>query len=80
MVLNMEQVDLIKEFAVGYVFSYTAGMGHAALVEELEEGNIPEGVVVWEPFEDLNSWELVEHIEEQYSIFEVFSERLMGRT
>ena len=74
--LSMKQIELVKEYAIGAVFSDTNEMGYTALVEQLEQGNIPEDVIIWAPYENLDPQELVEQIEEQYNIFEIFAERL----
>ena len=75
--LNMEQIELIKEFAVGAVLSDTAEMNYTALAEELEQDNIPEEVIVCGLYENLNPQELLEVLEEHYDVFEMFAEKLM---
>lgn len=77
---KIERVNLIKEYAIGAVFSDTAEKSYTALVEELEQGNIPEEVLVWQPFETLDPQALLEQVEEQYNIFEHFAERLINES
>jgi len=72
----MKQIDLIKEYAIGAVFSDTADMGYTALVEELGQDNIPEDVIVYQPYENLDPQELAEAVEEHYGVFETFAEQL----
>lgn len=72
--LNMKQIELAKQYAIGAVFTDTAEMGYSALVEELSQDNIPEEVIVYQPYENLDPQELLEVVEEQYDIFEMFAE------
>ena len=75
--LNMKQIELIKEYAIGAVLSDSNEMGYTAFAEELGQDNIPEDVIVYQPYENLDPQELLEVMEEQYSIFETFAEQLM---
>ena len=75
--LNMKQIELIKEYAIGAVLSDSNEMGYTAFAEELEQDNIPEDVIVYQPYENLNPSELLEVMEEQYDIFETFAEQLI---
>lgn len=75
--LSMKQIDLIKEYAIGAVLSDSNEIGYTAFAEELGQDNIPEEVIVYQPYENLNPSELLEVMEEQYSVFEMFAERLM---
>ena len=75
--LSMNQIELIKEYAIGAVFSETADYGYSALVEELGQDNTPEDVIVYQPYENLDPQELLELVEEQYGILESFAERLL---
>jgi len=75
--LNMKQIEVAKQYAIGEVFTDTAEMGYSALVEELSQDNIPEDVIIYQPYENLDPQELVEVIEEKYDIFENFAEDLM---
>jgi hypothetical protein len=77
--LNMEQIELIKEYAIGAVLSDSNDIGYTAFAEELEQDNIPEEVIVYQPYEHLSPQELLEAMEEQYDIFETFAEQLMEK-
>jgi len=77
--LNMKQIEIVKEYAIGAVLSDTAEMGYTAFAEELEQDNIPEDVIVYQPYENLDPQELLEVMEEQYDIFETFAEQLMEK-
>ena len=77
--LNMEQIELIKEYAMGAVLSDSNEMGYTAFAEELEQDNIPEAVIVYKPYEHLDAQELLEAMEEHYDIFETFAEQLMEK-
>jgi hypothetical protein len=75
--LNMKQIEIIKEYAIGAIFSDTAEMGYTALAEELEQDNIPEEVIIYQPYEGLSPQELLERVEEEYDVFETFAEQLL---
>ena len=75
--LNMKQIEIVKEYAIGAVLSDSNEMGYTAFAEELEQDNIPEDVIVYQPYENLNPSELLEVMEEQYDIFETFAEQLI---
>lgn len=75
--LNMKQIELIKEYAIGAVLSDSNEMGYTAFAEELGQDNIPEDVIVYQPYENLDPQELLEVMEEQYSVFETFAEQLL---
>lgn len=68
--LNMKQIDLIKEYAVGMVVSDIDVYSYDSLMEELENDNIPEEVIIFEPFESKDPQQLIEDIQEQYGILE----------
>lgn len=75
--LNMKQIELIKEYAIGAVLSDSNEMSYTDFAEELAQDNIPEEVIVYQPYENLDPQELLEVMEEQYDIFETFAERLI---
>lgn len=75
--LNMKQIELVAEYAMGAVLSDSNEMGYTAFAEALEQDNIPESVVVYQPYEHLDAQELLEAMEEHYSVFETFAEQLM---
>lgn len=75
--LSMKQIDLIKEYAIGAVLSDSNEMSYTAFAEELEQDNIPEDVIVYQLYENLNPPQLLEAMEEHYNVFEMFAERLM---
>ena len=77
--LNMKQIEVIKEFAIGAVLSDTAEISYTAFAEELEQDNIPEEAIVCGLYENLDPQELLEVLEEQYDIFETFAEQLMEK-
>jgi len=75
--LNLKQIEIIKEYAIGAVFSDTAELGYSALVEELDQDNIPEEVIVYQPYEGLDPQDLLEAVEEHYDVFETFAEQIV---
>lgn len=64
----MERLNVIRRYALGTVFSDTAGLGFEDLISQLEEDNIPDGVLVWEFFEHLSPLELLRRVEDFYDI------------
>jgi len=75
--LNLKQIEIIKEYAIGAVLSDTAEMSYSAFAEELDQDNIPEEVIVYAPYNGLDPHELLEAMEEQYDIFQTFAEQIM---
>lgn len=75
--LSMEQIELVKEYAMGAVLSDSNEIGYTAFAEALEQDTIPEEVIVYKPYEHLDAQELLEAMEEHYSVFETFAEQLM---
>jgi len=73
----MKQIELIKEYAIGAVFSDTAEMNYTALAEELDQDNIPEEVIVCGLYETLDPQELLEVLEEHYDVFEMLAEKIV---
>ena len=68
--------QLIKKYAIGAVFHDTDNLGFDFIMEKLEEGEIPDEVLVWTPYESLNASQLAERVEEQFDIFATFAVRL----
>jgi hypothetical protein len=75
--LNLNQIELIKEYAMGAVLSDSAEMNYTAFAEELEQDNIPEEVIVYQPYENYAPQELLDAMEEQYDIFLTFAEQIV---
>jgi len=75
--MNTKQVELIEEYAVGTVLSEINEITYTALVENLEQNNIPKEVIVCGLYENLHPQELLEVLEEQYDIFETFAKQLI---
>jgi len=75
--LNEKQVALVEKYAMGAVLSLPPRMTYAEFVEELGQDNIPEEVVVYKLYEDLDSHDLLEAMEEQYDIFQAFAKQVV---
>jgi hypothetical protein len=77
-IMNTRQKELVEQYAIGAVFSDTAEVGYKTLTEKLSEGVIPDEVVVWQPYEDLDASSLLERVEEQHDIFKYFAESVLA--
>lgn len=75
--LNLKQIEIIKEYAVGMVFSDFTEYTYDTLMEELQNDYIPEDVLVYELFESNDPQQLIENIEEQYGILEQLATDLL---
>ena len=67
---------LIKKYAIGAIFSDTAELGFDFIMEKLEEGEIPDEVIVFAPYERLGATDLADMVEDQMDIFATFAEQL----
>lgn len=68
-----------EKYALGAVLSDSNEMDYNDVLESLDKGTIPEGVVVWEPFENYYPDRLAELLEEHHDIFQAFIEELDER-
>ena len=69
--------ELVEEYAIGTVLSETNKMTYAALVEHLEQNNIPKEITVCGLYENLHPQELLEVLEEHYDVYDKFAKQLM---
>ena len=69
-------IELIKQYSVGAVFSDTDNLGFEFIMDKLSEGTIPDGTVVYSPYENLTPQDLAGAIDEQAEIFTTFAEQL----
>jgi hypothetical protein len=67
---------LIKKYAIGAIFTDTAELGFDFIMEKLEEGEIPDEVIVFAPYERLGATDLADMVEDQMDIFATFAEQL----
>lgn len=70
---------ICEKYALGAVFSDSNEMDYSDLLESLDKGVIPEGVIVWEPFENYYPDRIAELVEEHHDIFKCFIEELDER-
>lgn len=68
--------ELIKKYAIGAVLSDSNGHSFETIVEAFSEGECPDGVTIWAPFEHWEYSAMAELIEEQYDIFTNFANEL----
>lgn len=71
--------NIFEQYALGSVLSDSAELGYDEIMESLQNGEIPEDVIVWAPFEYEDTRALAERIEEFHDIFKAFAEDLEER-
>lgn len=71
--------NIFEKYALGAVLSDSNEMSYEDVTESLEKGIIPEGVIVWEPFENDYPERILELIEEHHDIFKAFADELDER-
>jgi len=74
--LDNNKRALIKKYAIGAIFTDTAELGFDFIMEKLEEGEIPDEVIVFAPYERLGATDLADMVEDQMDIFATFAEQL----
>lgn len=70
---------IFEKYALGAILSDSNGHRYDFIMENFELGEIPNGVVVYAPFEDLQPEELANLIEEERDIFRAFAQELDER-
>ena len=68
-----------EKYALGAVLSDSNEMDYNEVFESLDKGVMPEGVIVWEPFENYSTDRIAELIEEYQDIFTCFIAELDER-
>ena len=71
--------NIYQKYALGAVLSDSNQLEYADILESLDKGTIPEGVIVWEPFENYYPDRLAELIDEHHDIFKCFADELDER-
>ena len=71
--------NIFQKYALGAVLADSNEHNYDELLESLENGEVPEGVSIWSPFENYEYHELASLIEEQHDIFKCFAEELDER-
>jgi hypothetical protein len=78
---KMDKKELCEVFALGNVLSdYPRELSYDDLWSALSENTMPEGVVVWLPFEEHEPQVIAEFIAEQYEMLSYFAEKLESLT
>ena len=77
-IMNKNLDQLTWEEAVGTALSDFGGLTADEIIEKLEAGEIPDEVVVWEPFEYYNARNLLEVIDGFRAQFRRFSEEVLN--
>lgn len=70
---------VFQKYALGAVLSDSNELDYDIILDSLNEGEIPEGVTVWYPFENEDTRNLVNLIEEYHDTFVVFADELAER-
>lgn len=68
--------DIYQKYALGAVLSEYGDLTFPEIMADLEEGVIPEAVIVYEPFENFPAESLANLLEEQELIFLTFHKEL----
>lgn len=71
--------NIFQKYALGAVLADSFELDYDIVLETLNEGELPEGVSVWYPFENEDKRNLANLIEEQHDIFQAFAEELSER-
>lgn len=71
--------NIFQKYALGAVLSDSNEHDYDDVLEAFENGECPEGVSIWSPFENYDYYELAQLIEEQHDIFKCFTEELDER-
>lgn len=75
------QVDRMAQWVLDqHLTTNTSGLDFYRLSDELWEGTLPDGVVVWEPFESMTPQELAEELELQFHSLALLSRELEGNS
>ena len=68
--------NIYEKYALGAVLSDSNELDYGVVLDTLNEGELPEGVSVWYPFENEDTRSLANLIEEHHDIFKCFAEEL----
>lgn len=71
--------NIYQKYALGAVLADSNELDYDTVLEAFENGECPDGVSIWHPFENHEYYELAELIEEQHDIFRAFAEELDER-
>ena len=71
--------NIFQKYALGAVLADSNEHDYEELLESFENGECPDGVSIWAPFENYDYYELAQLIEEQHDIFKAFAEELDER-
>lgn len=71
--------NIFQKYALGAVLADSNEHDYEELLESFEQGECPDGVSIWQPFENHDYYELAQLIEEQHDIFRAFAEELDER-
>lgn len=70
----MTKDEVLNKYAIGAYLADSNEHDYDTIVGALEGGEIPEGVSIWQPFENHEYYELAELISEQRDILKCFAE------
>ena len=72
----MELHELVEEQAIGMVLSSTGDWSYDDIVDAFQNGECPDGVSLWEPFEHWEYYAMAEQIEDNYRVLMNFAKRV----
>ena len=68
---------LVDQYALGTILTDSAELQYDYLISKLEEGEIPEGVIVWEPFENYPPQHLASVLDDVREAYRCFAEDII---
>ena len=71
--------NIFEEYALGSILSDSAEMSYEDVMESLQNGEVPEDIIVWEPFEYEDPRALANRLEDFHDMFKTFAEELEER-
>ena len=71
--------NIFQEYALGSILSDSAELEYDTIMESLENGVIPDDVIVWAPFEYEDPRILANRLEDFHDMFITFAEELEER-
>lgn len=71
--------NIFQEYALGSILSDSAELDYDTIMESLENGVVPDDVIVWQPFEYEDPRILANRLEDFHDMFITFAEELEER-
>ena len=68
---------LVDQYALGTILTDSAELDYDYIVDQLEKNEIPEGVIVWQPFENYDPRYLASILEDVRDGYRCFAEDII---